>query len=424
MNIKKLLTISLLAVMSNMHSSYSPAIGPIVLLDSGAAGEITLLLMNSSHKFSQSKSILDFMDTQIKGGARCHIAYNGQRWISYQEMIDRIARASSKNAAEALKGYAEIIMHMYEEKAYIIKASFLPHYLSPIRGLRSPFSLMKKRSAMLDQLLNEYDNLATIAMDKDIALGLHMKAIVKTYKHWKTCAATTAAAIATIYLLYDVRKRDQKDTVVYGLFHKNLKPILRNIAADLKINDATKIPQDMPKNSEDAVIELMLKSKTSKDQLLNKEILSAISHRKAVEAEQKAIVAIKEAASSTQEIFKLETELKNQETTAQRILSKFYRQKCSGIDVATQAQEKPFKHSSTLSSDVKVDSNPFCESIVQMREEPSSFDSHSSSHMNIDSNSVCEKIMAIPTIFKANTYNCFKKFINTYIDPASPSAIL
>jgi len=181
MKIIKLLLLPILALTATMHSAYIPTAGTLPLSDTQRAGTITATLKGNPGYFKQEQQII----TEFAGLV---VPFN-QR--TYQEMIYHITITEGDLALKALEAYGNVIMHIYQERAYLIKARCLPH-CSPIRGIVYPFA----NKAALDQLLNEYDQLASIAMEKSPAVGARMKLIVKSYKYWywKTTLALAAGA--------------------------------------------------------------------------------------------------------------------------------------------------------------------------------------------------------------------------------------
>lgn len=387
MNMKKLLFLPLLALSINTYSRYTPTQGPLTLIDPiGQIGAITATLRNNPELQAEAIHITNFVQNIHMGP------------MPYERIIDHIILAQTPQALLALEAYGKTIMYMYQKQAYVLKAGFAPHCF-PIRGIKNPFP----NQAELDQLLEEYDQLATIAMKKSYLVGSRMKLTVKAYKHWywKTCAAIAAG----VYLLYDIGQRDQKDTILYGLCRMNLKPIFKNIATDLYAKtdnaDRSSTCPDMPRSPEKAIIDLMAASEASRDKLLCKEILSVVSYKKAIEAQQQAKIAARQAVAAQEEVLKLQNVLSDQEINAQKTLEAFYQQKNPEIVEVARVQERRPENPPALPQKLLVPEN-----------------------FQINSNSICEQIMSIPAAIKTNGYNCIKTLIDTYIDPASPNAIL
>lgn len=290
MNIKKLLLLPLLALSINACCIYVPTKGPLILSDPTIhqQGTITLTFIDNQELKAEAEQIFKFVR---------HLPAN-QR--AYQDIIDNISRSQSPQALQALEAYGNIIMHMYQKEAYLLKANSLPHCF-PIRGIRNPFSNEKE----LNQLLNEYDQLATIAMKKSYVVGSRMKLAVKFYKYWywKTCAmfATTA------YILYDIGQNNQENTILYRLLHGDYKSFFR------KTSNASLTNPDIPKSPERAISNLMLASEASKSKLLEKEILSVMAYKKAIKAQE--------------EVSELANKIEDQEETYQEIINTFYQEK-------------------------------------------------------------------------------------------------
>lgn len=365
MNIKKLLFLPLLALSINAYTAYVPAPGPLSLADAiNQMGSITATFINNQDLQNEAACIGQFAG-QLPQNQRL-----------YQNIIENISRAQSPQALLVLEAYGRVIMYMYQKEAYLLKASFLPHCF-PLRGIKNPAPSQNE----LNQLLNEYDQLATIAMKKSYLVGSRMKLTVKSYKHWywKTCTAIAAGA----YLLYDIGQRNQKDTILYGLCRMNFKPILTNIKADLNIaasKTSSLKSSDAPKSQEDAIINQMLNLKASKDKLLEKEILAALNYRKAIEAQQLAV-------KSQRDVFVWSDKVNNQEADFQKNFN-------SPKEEAIITKE----------TNLKLQTPP--------------------QNIGLSQTSIYEKMTAMPELIKTKGYNYFKTFVETYIDPASPNAFL
>lgn len=392
MNMKKLLFLPLLALSFKAYS-YVPAPGPLTLTDPiGSVGAITATLRKNTDLLAEEAHIIKFVQQAGLGA------------MPYQRIIDHIKLAETPQALLALEAYGKAIMYMYQNKAYVLKAGFLPH-CSPIRGVKNPFP----NEAELTQLLDEYDQLATIAMGKSYLVGFQMKLAVKSYKYWywKTCMTIAAAT----YLLYDIGQRDIKDTTLYNLLHMNLNPILQNIKTGLHIKTSNiksdQINSDMPTCPEKAIINLMVASQTSRDKLLDKETLSVMSYRNAIKAQMLADEAKNKAIAARQKVSALENTLNNQEITAQKTLEAYYQQKnpeiSNDIKVQVPTQNTP---PPALSHQAAYESDTMHDQITSLPE------------------AIYEKIISLPASLKAAGYQNIKHAINKYIDPASPNAIL
>lgn len=148
-----LLPFSLLAISSAIfaaQAAYVPTRGPLALADAAQPGVITSTLLHNRELATERAKILRFLNL----GPNAPVP-------AYQDIIDRVRPTQAPEALEVLQAYANVVMYIYQEKAYLLKAGFLPH-VCPIRGIRSPLS----KNNELDQLIQEYDQLASIALEK------------------------------------------------------------------------------------------------------------------------------------------------------------------------------------------------------------------------------------------------------------------
>lgn len=220
-------TLSLM-LFTAVKPAYMPATGPLPLGDiPGKVGIITATLQ-CNQALQKERAIIDSFARQSIGmGA-----------ISYQNIMQRIEATQNPLALQALKAYSDVIMYIYQDKAYIINTKFNPYY--PVQGIRSswlnpfawvnPFSWCSDNNEELEQLINEYDQLATIALKKKPFTGNFMKMTVHSYRNWRKYATVAITA----YLLRDIYKRDTKNTIVHSLRHGNFKQIVKNIWSDVK----------------------------------------------------------------------------------------------------------------------------------------------------------------------------------------------
>lgn len=227
MNIKKLssLTFMLACIGNYAVSAYVPTAGPLQLTDTpGRLGVISATLMNNPELQEQRLAFQRFAN-QFPG---TH---------TYQGMIAAISNAQSPTGYQALEAFEQVIMHIYHEKAFITYMDYDPYY--PVQGLRytwfnpltyiNPQSWISDNNAELDQLLNEFDQLADIAMSKNPLLGARMKSTVHAYRHWRKYIL----GFMLTYFAQDRYKRNWKDTTLHALFlDKNYAKVWKNVKED------------------------------------------------------------------------------------------------------------------------------------------------------------------------------------------------
>lgn len=396
MNIRKLLLLPLIALSINTYGVHVPIQGPLDLTDPiGQIGAITATLRTSPDLQTEARQIAQFVQSLNMGP------------LPYQRIIDHVTISHAPQAFLALEAYAKTVMYMYQNEAYMLKVKSAP-LLFPIRGIKNPFG----NEARLNQLLNEYDQLATIAMKKNYMVGSRMKLTVKCYKnwYWKSCLAIAAGA----YILYDIGQRDQKNTILYGLCRMNLKPIFRNISADLsgKIGAlrTSSTSTDMPMSTEKAVISLMAAKEATKDKLLSKEVLSVMRYKEAIKAQELAKIAAQDAIAAQKEVVELQGDLEEQEIQAQKFLGDYCQQRQPNpAHLAVDNQEK----NNNLIEQAD-DYNSFCEKIMSI---PTTIIESAYNDAQI-LKQACEKIAPVLT----NGYNYAKELANAYRDPENPNA--
>tara|TARA_B100000674_G_C37809852_1_gene900573 strand:- start:663 stop:1175 length:513 start_codon:yes stop_codon:yes gene_type:complete len=128
-------------------------------------------------------------------------------------------------------------MYIYHEKAFAVYIPYDP--CLPVQGLRytwlnpltyiQPQYWLSDSNEELDQLINELDQLATVAMSKNPILATRMKATVHTYRHWRKYILATIIG----YFAQDTYRRDGATSTLSLLLHGDKKASLKNIKDDV-----------------------------------------------------------------------------------------------------------------------------------------------------------------------------------------------
>ena len=180
--------------------SYTPAKGILQLEDSvHCLGTITQALsVPELHR--QSLVIKDFAATT----PNC---------LTYQDIIFAIHnKIADEKSIAALKAFEEIIMYLYHKEAYAVSLEYNQLRSLFFNGVRyswiDPIEWIKIQSwssdnnKKLDQLIEELNRLATIAMNHDKKLGLRMKLTVMSYRNWRNGIVVAAATYVAINAYY------------------------------------------------------------------------------------------------------------------------------------------------------------------------------------------------------------------------------
>lgn len=219
MKFKNLLfLIPLLALTATMQSMYTPVQGPLQLYDTltpggalNVSGIITNTVINNPELRTDFQIIQNFANTL------------NPRQMTYQGIMNAIQNSHTPLATQALRAYENVIMYIYHKRAFIISVPYNPYL--PVQGLRyswlnpfsyiNPYSWFGDNNAQLDQLLNEFEQLANIAHGKNPAIGLRMKGTIHSYRHWRKYMFTLLA----YYLCTDLRDNEPNNTIIYKLLH-------------------------------------------------------------------------------------------------------------------------------------------------------------------------------------------------------------
>lgn len=172
--------------------TYTPAHGPLQLVDDTTHGVITQSLSNPA--LNQASGTIARFAATVPGAN------------SYQDIMAAIAHnPGNQLATDALKAFEQVIMHLYHYEAYAVGLSYSPWRSMLIgNGIRyewfkplswfNPKSWISDNNKKLEQLISELDQLADIANQHSITLSTRMKMTVQSYKNWRNGFALLLAA--------------------------------------------------------------------------------------------------------------------------------------------------------------------------------------------------------------------------------------
>lgn len=234
---KKLLLSSLfmLLSMSTLNYSHTPAPGPLTLGDTttgtGQKQKITPGVILGTMKGNN--------DLQQEWNTIGNLLSQHSNIKTYQEVIDIIKNAKNSIGDQALEAFENTIMYIYHKTAFAIHIKYNPYF--PLQGFRyswlSPLAWIKPKSWIednndeLDQLINEFEQLANIAMNKNPIVGSRMKVTVHAYRHWRKYVLATIST----YFGYDLYSRGwEKSTLCAALFNDTFENGFKNLKYDAK----------------------------------------------------------------------------------------------------------------------------------------------------------------------------------------------